>query len=88
MKKHKIKISVTQDGSPYDNAVAERINGILKDEFGFGGVFESLEQAKELLEKVAIIYNDKRPHISNHYLTPNEMHQQSKLKIKTWKRDN
>jgi len=87
LKKHKIKISVTQDGSPYDNAVAERINGILKDEFGFGGVFESLEQAKELLEKVAIIYNDKRPHISNHYLTPNEMHQQSKLKIKTWKRD-
>ncbi len=87
LKKHKVKISVTQDGSPYDNAVAERINGILKDEFDFGGVFESLEQAKELIEKVAVIYNDKRPHISNHYLTPNEMHQQSKLKIKTWERD-
>ena len=78
-----IKISVTQDGTPYDNAVAERINGILKDEFDFGGVFENLEQAKELLEKVAIIYNEKRRHISNHFLTPNEMHQQSELKIKT-----
>lgn len=88
LKKHKVKISVTQDGSPYDNAVAERINGILKDEFDFGGVFDTLEQAKKLIEEVAIIYNDKRPHISNHYLTPNEMHQQSKLKIKTWKRGN
>lgn len=88
LKKHKIRISVTQDGSPYDNAVAERINGILKEEFAFGVVFENLEQAKDLIEKVASIYNEKRPHISNHYLTPNEMHQQSKLKIKTWKRDN
>lgn len=86
LKKYKVKISVTQDGSPYDNAVAERINGILKDEFDFGGVFDTLEQAKKLIEEVAIIYNDKRPHISNHYLTPNEMHQQSKLKIKTWER--
>lgn len=87
LKEHKIKISVTQDGSPYDNAVAERINGILKDEFAFGGVFENLEQAKELIEKVAIIYNEKRPHISNHFLTPEEMHQQDKLKIKTWKKE-
>lgn len=85
LKKHKIKISVTQDGSPYDNAVAERINGILKDEFDFGGIFDTLEQAKELLKKVAKIYNDKRPHWSNSLLTPNEMHQQRKMKIKTWR---
>jgi len=70
LKKHKIKISVTQDGSPYDNAVAERMNGILKDEFDFGGIFGNLEQAKKLIEKVAIIYNQKRLHTSNHYLTP------------------
>ena len=61
LKKHKIRISVTQDGNPYHNAVAERINGILKEEFGFYGVFDSLEQAKELIEKSARIYNDKRP---------------------------
>ena len=85
LKEHKIKISVTQDGSPYDNAVAERINGILKDEFDFGGIFDTLEQAKELLKKVAEIYNDKRPHWSNSLLTPNEMHQQREMKIKTWR---
>ncbi len=86
LKKNKIKISVTQDGSPYDNAVAERINGILKDEFDFYEVFDSLEQAKELIEKSVSIYNDKRPHWSNHLLTPNEMHQQRELKIKTWRK--
>lgn len=37
LKKHGILISVTQNGSPYDNPVAERINGILKGEFGFDG---------------------------------------------------
>ncbi len=86
LKKHKIRISVTQDGNPYHNAVAERINGILKEESGFYGVFDSLEQAKELIEKSARIYNDKRPHWSNHLLTPNEMHQQRELKIKTWRK--
>jgi len=86
LKKHKIKISVTQDGSPYDNAVAERMNGILKDEFDFGGIFDNLEQAKKQIEEVAIIYNQKRLHTSNHYLTPNEMHQQRELKIKTWRK--
>ena len=86
LKKHKIKIRVTQDGSPYDNAIAERMNGILKDEFDFGDIFDDLEQAKKQLEEVAIIYNQKRLHTSNHYLTPNEMHLQRELKIKTWRK--
>jgi len=86
LKKQKIKISVTQDGSPYDNAVAERINGILKDEYEFGGTFENLEQAKELIKESARIYNEKRSHMSNHLLTPQEMHQQSALKIRTWRK--
>jgi len=77
---------VQLDPSPYDNAVAERINGILKDEFEFGGIFDNLEQAKELMEKVVKIYNNKRPHWSNSLLTPNQMHQQRKLKIKTWRK--
>lgn len=84
LKRHKIRISVTQDGNPYHNAVAERLNGILKDEFGFYGIFGNLEEARELIEKSVQIYNDKRPHWSNHLLTPNEMHQQRELRIKTW----
>lgn len=86
LKKYGIRISVTQDGNPYHNAVAERLNGILKDEFDFYGIFDNLEQAKELIEKSAKIYSDKRPHWSNHLLTPNEMHQQRELKIKTWRK--
>ena len=86
LKKNGIRISVTQNGSPYDNAVAERINGILKDEFNFDGIFDSLEQAKTMFQKVALVYNGKRPHMSNHLLTPNQMHQQSDLKIKTYRK--
>lgn len=65
--------------------MAERINGILKDEFGFDGIFENLEQAERQLERAVFIYNEKRPHWSNHFLTPNEMHQQDVLPIVTWK---
>ena len=43
-----IKISETQDGNPYHNAIAERINGILKEEFGFYGIFDNLQEAGEL----------------------------------------
>lgn len=78
------QISMTQDGSPYDNAVAERINGILKDEFYCDEKFDSLEQAKKHVEQSILIYNSKRPHLSCSMLTPNEMHQQNILTVKKW----
>ena len=87
LKENKITISVTQDGNPYDNAVAERINGILKGEFDFNRTFNNLYHAKQLMEKVVKIYNSKRLHWSNHLLTPDQMHQQRKLKIKTYRKD-
>jgi transposase InsO family protein len=86
LKTYDIQISMTQDGSPYDNAVAERINGILKDEFGLDEVFENFLEAKKQVSQSIHIYNQKRPHLSNHYLTPDKMHQQQKLKPKTWKK--
>lgn len=84
LKLNNIKISVTQNGSPYDNPVAERINGIIKSEFGLGNCLKNLEEAKQLLEKAMHIYNHKRPHWSNHLLTPNQMHNQSVLKPISW----
>ena len=57
LKKNKIGISMTQDGSPYDNAVAERINGILKDEFLLGGLLKNIDHAKELTARAVGIYN-------------------------------
>ena len=80
----KYEISMTQDGSPYDNAVAERINGILKDEFGLGDKMKNLTEVKKRLERAVDIYNNKRPHWSCHLLTPNQMHQQCQLPIVTW----
>lgn len=82
--------STTQDGSPYDNAVAERINRIIKEEFGFDGLtkkFKDAKEAKALMKKVVDIYNKERPHMSCHMLTPFQMHQQDKLPIKKWGKD-
>jgi transposase InsO family protein len=84
LQRHKCQISMTQDGSPYDNAIAERVNGILKDEFYCDEKFESFEQAKEHVEQSIMIYNNKRPHLSCSMLTPIEMHQQNYLKVKIW----
>jgi putative transposase len=79
-----IAISMTQDGSPYDNAIAERLNGILKDEYSLDQTFENQQQLELEVKQSVFSYNNKRPHESNHLLTPNEMHQQDKLKPKAW----
>ena len=79
-----VDISMTQDGSPYDNAVAERVNGILKDEFGLDDTFENMEQASREVKQSIDLYNRLRPHLSNSMLTPIEMHKQNKLRPKAW----
>lgn len=82
--KNGITISMTEESSPYENAVAERVNGILKDEFGMDDIFEDITQAKKQLSQSVLSYNQKRPHQSNYMLTPLQMHSQQKLKPKTW----
>ena len=84
LRRNNCQISMTQDGSPYDNAVAERINGILKDEFYCDEKFDSFEQAKKHIEQSIVIYNTKRPHLSCSMLTPAQMHQQNFLPVKYW----
>lgn len=81
-----IQISMTQTGSPYDNAVAERINGILKDEFGLGEKFDDLRQVRRCVRQSVELYNRVRPHSSCAMLTPDQMHQQQLVHIKTYKR--
>jgi len=82
--KNNCKISMTEDGSPYDNAVAERVNGILKDEFYCDEKFPSFEQAKRHIDQSIVTYNCKRPHISCRMLTPKQMHLQSEVKVRKW----
>lgn len=80
LKENNIIISMTENGDPYENAIAERVNGILKDEFGLSDKFEDLIQAKELTSQSIKIYNHLRPHLSCSMLTPNQMHKQDKIK--------
>jgi putative transposase len=86
LKQAGIKISMTQDGSPYDNAVAERINGILKQEFGLDEVIEDDKTLRYQLKHAIDTYNNLRPHWSCWLLTPQQMHQQQQLPVRTWKR--
>ena len=81
-----VAISMTEDGSPYDNAIAERVNGILKDEYSLDEVFKDQAQLRLQVKQSIDSYNNRRPHQSNHLLTPNEMHQQDKLKPKAWRK--
>jgi transposase InsO family protein len=72
-----IRISMTENGDPYENALAERVNGILKDEWLSLEQFSSYEQAKERISQVVKIYNEMRPHLSCGMKTPAQKHNQN-----------
>ena len=83
--KNNISSSMTEKYDPYENAIAERINGILKQEFDISKNIEKLELKKRVIKNAIEIYNDRRPHLSNHMLTPEQMHRQHRLKRKQYK---
>lgn len=64
------KISMSRKGNPYDNAVMERINGILKKEFWLDEVYKDINSIKRAVEQAVTIYNEERPHLSLAYKTP------------------
>ena len=71
LKKRKIKISMTEENHCYENAIAERVNGILKDEFYLDQCFFNTRNACNAAKNAIDIYNTKRLHISLDYKTPN-----------------
>lgn len=71
---NQVRISMTQDGNPYDNAIAERVNGILKSEFGLSETFESYRIALGQVANGIDKYNKKRPHFSCELQTPQFRH--------------
>lgn len=75
LKANGIRISMTENGDPYENALAERVNGILKDEWLNLDRFYNFEQARERIDQVIAIYNDFRPHLSCGMKTPAQMHE-------------
>lgn len=71
LKKRKIKISMTEENHCYENAIAERVNGILKDEFYLDQCFFNTRHACKASKNAIEIYNSKRLHLSLGYKTPN-----------------
>jgi len=80
-----VKSSCTAPSSPEENPVAERINGILKNEFLLSKGVQSFNQMETYLPEAVKIYNEERPHGSIDYMTPMEAHKDSGLLIKRWK---
>lgn len=72
-------ISMTEEMHCYENAKAERVNGILKQEYYLGGTFGTKSQAVAAINQAIELYNTRRPHLKLNYRTPQEMHE--KLKI-------
>lgn len=75
LKKHGIRISMTEEKHCYENAIAERVNGILKDEFYLDQCFYSLRHACDAVKNAIEIYNSKRLHLSLGYKTPDMVYQ-------------
>ncbi len=78
LKKQKIEPSTTDGGDCYQNALAERINGILKQEFLLFKCKTFIE-LKKLIDESVMIYNQYRPHLNLDMKTPNQVHKKASL---------
>ncbi len=84
--KKQVKCSMTETYDPYANAIAERVNGILKQEFLLEEYQVKLPAMKELIKDSVRKYNYLRPHWSCYMMTPVQMHKQRTIKIKSYKK--
>ena len=78
-------ISMTQSGDPLENAVAERVNGILKTEL-ISSSYVDINRASLSIARAIIIYNFKRRHSSLNYQIPADVHVQKGPQIRQWKK--
>lgn len=80
-----IKVSMTENGDPKENAIAERLNGIIKEEYLLRYKPKSFEQAEFLLKRSVNLYNEQRPHLSINLLTPDFTHYNKTKTYRKWK---
>ena len=85
LKGNNISISMTQNGDPYENELAERMNGILKTEFNLYGSQYGFEQTYQMVKESIAAYNSLRPHSSCDYLTPDQAHLLKGSMKKRWR---
>lgn len=84
LKERGIKISMTENGDPKDNAIAERVNGILKQEFLDHYEFATIEEVRKAVEVAVNFYNTERPHRSIDMLTPQKAAGKTGILPKRW----
>jgi putative transposase len=80
-----IKISMTENGDPYENAIAERVNGILKTEWLYDMSLNDYAEALKAIKYIIEIYNCERPHLSLEMMTPEKAHQSEGELKRLWK---
>lgn len=69
-----LPVSMTENGDPYENALAERMNRTLKEEFGLGEVLPSKNIVPKMVQEAVFLYNTRRPHLSLKMQTPDKIH--------------
>lgn len=84
LKKNGILISMTQSGNPRDNAIAERVNGILKMEY-LTTCYQDVKTARQAVNEVIPVYNSARPHASLDMMTPDQAHRHTGYIKRRWK---
>lgn len=78
-----LPISMTEENHCYENAKAERLNGILKGEFGLGGTLKGIEEVRRLVTKEVVpLYNTRRLHTALGFRTPEVVHRMGKLEAR------
>jgi putative transposase len=88
LKEQGMLVSMTEDSDPRDNAIAERVNGILKNELLAHHKVQNIAQAKALLHEAIRIYNEERPHLSCNMLKPSEAHTLEHSLPRRWRTSN
>lgn len=85
LKKRGIRISMTENGDPLENAIAERVNGILKTEWLYDLKLRNRVIAEKEIDRIIEIYNTQRPHSSIDMMKPEEAHQGEGDLKRQWK---
>jgi putative transposase len=84
LQQHYALISMTQNGDPYENAIAERVNGILKTEL-ISRYYDTVDNASNHIARCITIYNYRRRHSSLNWQIPDDVHKQQGPQIRRWK---
>ena len=85
LKSRGMQISMTESGDPLENAVAERVNGIIKSEWLYGVEIKDYADCYERVSQAIEAYNNIRPHMSLDYQTPTEVHDFGAVPVRHWK---